>query len=184
MSKLPEPISRKDTLLHNIADGTPDITDLIPISREEVYLKYIAENGTSGNYDESFKGIIERTATNVDLPNGVTTLGDYVFYKYSNLQYINIPSSVTTIGTRAFYACSSLAITSLPSGIISIDSNAFSECKALKNITFQGTPNSISSTTFKGCTNLTVIRVPWAEGEVAGSPFGASNATIVYNYTE
>lgn len=48
MADLPTPISRQDELLHNIADGTPDISDLEPISREEEYLKYIALNGTGG----------------------------------------------------------------------------------------------------------------------------------------
>lgn len=45
MSELPTPISDQDKLLSNIAIGTPDIDDLIPNSRQEVYLKYIALNG-------------------------------------------------------------------------------------------------------------------------------------------
>lgn len=48
MSELPTPISDQDKLLSNIAIGTPDIEDLIPNSRQEVYLKYIALNGMQG----------------------------------------------------------------------------------------------------------------------------------------
>lgn len=48
MSDLPEPISREDYLLHNIAVGTPNIDDMIPMSREEEYLKYIATHGSGG----------------------------------------------------------------------------------------------------------------------------------------
>lgn len=48
MADLPEPISDQDLLLHNIAVGNPDISDLEPNSRQEEYLKYIALNGTSG----------------------------------------------------------------------------------------------------------------------------------------
>lgn len=51
MSELPTPISDQDKLLSNIAIGTPDIEDLIPNSRQEVYLKYIALNGTQGTYE-------------------------------------------------------------------------------------------------------------------------------------
>ena len=40
------------------------------------------------------------------------------------------------------------------------------------------------SSAFDGCTNLTDIKVPWAEGAVANAPWGATNATITYNYTE
>lgn len=42
--------------------------------------------------------------------------------------------------------------------------------------------DSIGNIIFNGCTNLTDIKVPWAEGEVAGAPWGATNATITYNY--
>lgn len=44
MSELPTPISDQDKLLSNIAIGTPDIEALIPNSRQEIYLKYIALN--------------------------------------------------------------------------------------------------------------------------------------------
>lgn len=51
MAELPTPISDQDKLLSNIAIGTPDIEDLIPNSRQEIYLKYIAMNGTQGTYE-------------------------------------------------------------------------------------------------------------------------------------
>ena len=49
-------------------------------------------------------------------------------------------------------------------------------------LTFQGTPETISKTAFSGCSNLTTINAPWAEGAVANAPWGATNATINYNY--
>jgi hypothetical protein len=36
---------------------------------------------------------------------------------------------------------------------------------------------------FSGCANITTINVPWAEGAVENAPWGATNATINYNYT-
>lgn len=44
MGELPTPVSREDKLLHNIINGTPNVDDLVPISREEVYLKHLATN--------------------------------------------------------------------------------------------------------------------------------------------
>ena len=67
---------------------------------------------------------------------------------------------------------------------MSIGSGAFSECTSLTSITFKGTPTLINSATFFDCINLTDIKVPWAEGAVSGAPWGATNATITYNYTE
>ena len=90
----------------------------------------------------------------------------------------------TKIRDSAFGGCTNLALTSLPAGLTSIGDSAFGFCTNLTNIIFKGTPTSISSTAFDECKNLTVINVPWAEGEVAGAPWGATNATINYNYTE
>lgn len=61
---------------------------------------------------------------------------------------------------------------------------AFMNCTGLTEITFKGTPSRIDSTAFNGCTNLKTINVPWSEGAVANAPWGATNATINYNYTE
>lgn len=87
------------------------------------------------------------------------------------------------IRSNAFYKCTSLALASLPSGITSIGSYAFYKCISLTSLTFKGKPRTINSSAFKNCFNLRVINVPWAEGAVSGAPWGATNATIHYNYT-
>ena len=87
------------------------------------------------------------------------------------------------IRSYLFSDCSNLALTSLPSGITSIGNYAFRDCTGLTSITFTGTPNTISSFAFYGCKNLRIINVPWANGAVADAPWGATNATINYNYT-
>ena len=114
---------------------------------------------------------------------GYDKIRDYAFYNCANLALTSLPSGITSIGNTAFYRCANLALTSLPSGITSIGKNAFGECTGLTSITFTGTPTSIDIGAFSGCTNLTTINVPWAEGAVANAPWGATNATINYNYT-
>ncbi len=58
----------------------------------------------------------------------------------------------------------------------------------INSITFQNSvdslPTTISASAFGACNNLTDIYCPWAEGEVANAPWGATNATIHYNYVE
>ena len=44
------------------------------------------------------------------------------------------------------------------------------------------TPEEIAENAFNYCTNLTTLNVPWASGAVAGAPWGATKATINYNY--
>ena len=118
------------------------------------------------------------------LPSGLTSIGSFVFAECTNLALTSLPSGLTSIGEYAFRGCTGLALTSLPSGMTSIDSRAFQSCTGLTSITFTGKPTTINSAAFEGCTNLTTINVPWAEGEVANAPWGATNATINYNYTE
>ena len=118
------------------------------------------------------------------LPSGLTSIGDQAFASCTNLALTSLPSGLTSIGANAFQGCTNLALTSLPSGLTSIGANAFQGCTGLTSITFTGKPTTISSSAFAGCTNLTTINVPWAEGEVANAPWGATIATINYNYTE
>ena len=122
------------------------------------------------------------TIQNIEMPN-VTNIGNYAFYGCTNLDLTELPSGLTGIGESAFYNCDNLALTELPSGVININGDAFYGCTGITSLTFKGTPTFISSTAFDGCTNLTTINVPWAEGAVAGAPWGATNATINYNYT-
>ena len=117
------------------------------------------------------------------LPAGITSIGNSAFYRCSKLALTSLPAGITSIGNNAFNSCGKLALTSMPAGITSIGSYSFSNCTGLTTITFEGTPQSIDSHAFSGSTKLTTINVPWAEGAVAGAPWGATNATINYNYT-
>ena len=120
----------------------------------------------------------------VSLPESLTSIGESAFYGCTSLALTSLPAGVTSIGDGAFVGCSSLALTSLPAGVTSIGVDTFYDCTSLTSITFKGTPTTIAANAFNSCTNLTDIKVPWAEGTVANAPWGATNATITYNYTE
>jgi hypothetical protein len=117
------------------------------------------------------------------LPSSLTSIGSTCFNNCQQLALTSLPNGITTLDNNVFYRCYRLALTTLPSSITTIKGQAFYQCTSLTEITFLGTPSTIDSSAFSGCTNLTTIRVPWSEGEVAGAPWGATNATIVYDYT-
>lgn len=149
-------------------------------------LKIVGTNsGASADTDNSeFIKMVERSSSNIAIPYGCTTVGDYAFYYHGSLTSVNLPDTISTIGYRSFYQCSNLAIDKFPTGLTKIDSQAFYNCRGLTSITFKSTPTSIANNAFGTCINITTINVPWAQGTVAGAPWGATNATINYNYVE
>ena len=171
--------------------------------------KDVVIGGVTGTLEGggSFKAVIERTAVSptlpgdlttigysafsgcpnlalTSLPSGVTSISDYAFNNCPNLALTSLPSGMTNIGRYSFQSCRNLAITRLPPGITNIGFGVFANCTGLTSITFEGNPKTIHSSAFNGCSNLTTIYVPWSQGQVANAPWGASKATIVYDYTE
>ena len=87
------------------------------------------------------------------------------------------------IKAHMFYS-SLLESATIPNFISEIESQAFAKSYSLEVVTFKGVPKWFDLSTFYDCYSLNTINVPWAEGEVACAPWGATNATINYNYTE
>lgn len=143
-------------------------------------------NGTIGGY--AFKN-----CTSIGEVYYITAgvIGTSAFEGCTNLavlEYYGKEISATEIGTSAFSGCTSLTDIVFGEKLDKLKSNgsragAFKGCTGLTTVTFKGKPTTIGSGVFTGCTNLTDIYVSWAEGEVANAPFGATNATIHYNYT-
>lgn len=118
------------------------------------------------------------------LPNTITVIGRDAFSGCEVLQLTSLPASLQLIADNAFFNCEKITISEIPETVTFIGGGAFGNCKALTEITFKGTPTlEIKDGAFQYCTSLAIINVPWAEGAVANAPWGATNATINYNYT-
>ena len=118
------------------------------------------------------------------LPETLTNIPDSAFSVCKKITIEEVPAKVTSIGSSAFSGCVNIEKFKIHENISTIGSNALNGCTKLKNVEFKGTPNSIGMNIFLSCTNLTEIKVPWSEGEVAGAPWGATNATITYDYNK
>jgi len=70
--------------------------------------------------------------TSVLIEDGITNIGDGVFYECKNLTSITIPESVTYIGACAFGQCKNLTSIIIPEKVLSIGSSAFLDCKNLE----------------------------------------------------
>lgn len=158
-------------------------------------------------WEEHLRNILERNTWELVVPNGTTKIGDYMFTNHSQLIVKELPDSITYVGSTAFQSCGKVALTKLPKNLVTLANSAFfncgslnithipanvesigntaiSRCHTIRSLTFEGTPKTISATAFSNNNGLKDIYVPWAEGEVANAPWGATNTTIHYNYVE
>lgn len=113
--------------------------------------------------------------------HGFTALSHYMFYN-SMITSIELPDELTYIGNDVFYG-SYIENIIIPRGVYNLGMSCFGNCNSLVSVTFLGKPSSMSSFAFNGNTKHFTINVPWSQGEVSGAPWGATNATINYNYT-
>lgn len=172
----PEQEKMVNIIKNGIVEIVPD--DGYSMSKVTVIVEVPSEGGTNND----FISMIERSQSSIVIPNGCTTIGDFAFYSHSALTSVQIPDTVTNIGNSSFYQCSKLAEVNLPVNLNILGTRAFYNCRGLTSITFRNTPTSIANNSFGACTNLKTINVPWASGAVANAPWGATNATINYNY--
>ena len=96
--------------------------------------------------------------TNVEIPNSVTTIGNYAFSDCTGLTSVEIPNSVTFIND-AFYGCTGLTSIEIPSSVTSMD-GAFSDCTGLTSVKIQDSVTTIGTDAFSGCTGLESIEIP------------------------
>ena len=130
-------------------------------------------------------GILEKRENikKIEIPDGVTDIGDRVFYNCTNLENITIPETVKTIGfhafdncvkikdiklpdnleviqTGAFYNCISLKKIEIPKGVSAVYTKVFSDCRSLEDIVFLGNIGEIEDSAFEGCEKLKTIKFP------------------------
>ncbi|EAY14954.1 hypothetical protein TVAG_396840 [Trichomonas vaginalis G3] len=160
----------------------------LTIHPKNTFLK-IGDNNTVFSANRSVLFFIgSKPIETYEIPDCVTTLGDYLFYQ-CNYKSIEIPNSVTTIGNGCFYN-SNLKTIAFPCSLITIGEDSFSEtklvsiiipesvkrieraafifCHDLINVTLLGHIDFLGNQVFDYCKNLELIIFP--------------NSTMIINY--
>ena len=109
--------------------------------------------------------------TDLILPNSITEIQKYAFYRCGVITSVNIPNSITSIGEGAFFECKNLTSISIPDTVTSIGNAAFYSCENLKNITIPNGVTSIGEAMFYDCKGLTSIIIPDSVTLIEGRTF-------------
>ncbi|MBO5466872.1 MAG: leucine-rich repeat domain-containing protein [Prevotella sp.] len=112
-----------------------------------------------------------RSLTSITIPDGVTRIGDYTFYYCRSLTSVTIPDGVTSIGDDAFRGCSSLTSVTIPENITQIEEGTFYGCSKLKTVTLPKKLYMIKKQAFQSCSSLKSITIPDSVGYIYQEAF-------------
>ena len=137
-------------------------------------------------------------ATQVTLPESVTSIGRYGIAMCSKLTGMSIPKSVTgigdfglagngltavtlpdglqSLGRGAFDSCASLTNTTLPAAITAVPGKCFADCTKLLNVKYAGTVTAIGDLAFESCKALTAAPIPETVTAIGASAFTGCTA--------
>ena len=92
----------------------------------------------------------------VQLPEGLTAIGNDAFANCTILSSISLPSTVSTLGEAAFNNCISLSDINFPAGLHRIEAFTFQSC-GFTQLTIPDSITSIGMCAISYCPNLTEV---------------------------
>lgn len=128
---------------------------------------HIYGSGDTYDYDPNNKSNTIRTPwekyykdiTKIELDDGITKIGNYLFGCLSNVESLEIPKSVTGIGNFAFTHCGIITF-KIPDTVKNVGEGIFANCKQLTEVSFPSSLTDIPNYTFWFCSNLKQYTVP------------------------
>ena len=81
------------------------------------------------------------------------------FLSSGEIKQINLPNGLTRIGEDAFYFCWGYETVTIPGAVTSIGRYAFAESRTLKEISIPDKVTYLETDVFRGCSNLTIVRI-------------------------
>ena len=160
--------------------GANAFSGCLSLNITDVYKNVTAENNCFQNcssiYNLHFHGNLTANGTG---GGGRDVFAGCALMRSFRVDGVFTASTISSSATM-FSNCSSLADVKLL-GSPRVGSNVFKNVTALKRVIIASTPTSLHSSAFTGCTGVTDVYVSWSEGDVAGAPWGMTNATVHYD---
>ena len=135
----------------------------IPDGITEITRGYVIDNMPEGT-------------TEIEIPDGVKSIGDAAFNGHTNLQSVVIPEGVRSIGSNAFQSCESLKSIVIPESVECIGAGAFRGCTSLKSVVIPGRVKSICDLAFYGCESLKSVVISDGVERIGSDVFSGCRA--------
>lgn len=119
-------------------------------------------------YNSSYR----QSVTSCVIQDGVTNIGNYMLYDFTNLESVSMPNSVISIGDSAFYECPFENII-IPDGVTYIGASAFNSCTALSSVIIPDSVQSVGGRVFEGCSSLVDVTIGKGLTELSAEMFRA-----------
>ena len=104
--------------------------------------------------NEAYLFLNGKQIVNLEIPDGVSRIGDGAFSGAKGILSVKIPDSVVEIGSHAFQFCKQITKVDLGNSLTTISAYAFSGCTALQSIRMPDSVTRLDGDTFYGCTSL------------------------------
>lgn len=83
--------------------------------------------------------------TSIEIPEGITTIGDEAFQFNLYLKTMKLPNTLTTIGTHFLCDAKSITTLTIPASVTNIDGAAFHGCENLKTVYLLGPASTLKA---------------------------------------
>ena len=131
----------------------------------------------TGKFDQAFfKNNMDLLT--VELPDGITGIGERVFDKCEKMEYIRLPKGLQGIWPKAFNQCRGLKEIKLPETVNYIAEGAFRRCSSLTEVVVPDGVPTLNATSeyngvFQDCTNLKTVVLPSSLKTIGQDTFDA-----------
>lgn len=148
-------------------------TGEIPAQPRKVVSNKVQSDAPWAAYKSSFSSVV--------IGEGITKIGNYAFYKHTNITSVSLPSTLAgnPFGESCFEGTYIAEIT-IPQGVTTIGRSAFYECTKLTSITIHENITRIEYGAFYGA-GLTSATFNVTSGWWYASDANATSGTKIYN---
>ncbi len=144
-------------------------TSLKQLSKKDTTNRYRGANRATG----AFQGTALKE---IDLPNGITEIGESTFSGCDSLAKILFPDNLRIIKSFAFSSCDSLVEIVLPQKVEQLEYGAFNFCKNLSKVTLNEGLKKIAGGVFNYDPALTYLVIPKSVIEFGSEIIGSGNS--------